>query len=386
MTDDRTVKAVLAELKKAVGAKGKVVIDAYNYDADHAVNVDSISSKRADELEAVCKALGVMLVGQDGSNREATELADKIVLQIEGLFPIDCQDCGEKYRVKLGTTPPISCFLCGQGAHTCMQSMGGNRKGSVWVCSYCWNKNATNTDNSVVSTQEAPIEDAEEQKDETKDRDEGKSLEINPGNVCKHYLNRKCRHGRNGTNEVEGKACPKLHPKLCKRFCNYGSSKRFGCAKGGSCKFYHPPLCKGSEARRECYDKQCSLVHLLHTKRDRGESTSPPGRGDRSVQGRTRKAPSQAPGGRTEEFNSKRPRQEPGNRNEKEACAQPDERVTQDFLEKKLEVLKAEIQQSVMLQLMEFKSFLERQCGTGLKPNNPWGLAGTKPLYQTFAS
>ena len=86
MTDDRTVKAVLAELKKAVGAKGKVVIDAYNYDADHAVNVDSISSKRADELEAVCKALGVMLVGQDGSNREASELADKIVLQIEGLL------------------------------------------------------------------------------------------------------------------------------------------------------------------------------------------------------------------------------------------------------------------------------------------------------------
>ena len=59
MTDDRTVKAVLTELKKAVRAKGKVVIDAYSYDAEHTVNVDSFSNKRADELEAVCKALAV---------------------------------------------------------------------------------------------------------------------------------------------------------------------------------------------------------------------------------------------------------------------------------------------------------------------------------------
>ena len=386
MTDDRTVKAVLTELKKAVGAKGKVVIEAYSYDAEHTVNVDSIASKRAEDLEAVCKALGVMLVGQDGSNREATELADKIVLRIEGLFSIDCQDCGEKYRVKLGSTPPLSCFLCGQGAHTCKLSTEGNRKGSVWVCSYCWNKNASNTD-SVVVAKETTAESDQAVEEEVREEpgNEAKSLDLNPGNVCKHYLNRKCRHGRNGTTEVEGKACRKLHPKLCKRFCNYGGSKRFGCAKGASCKFYHPPLCKGSEARRECYDKQCSLTHLLHTKRDRVAEPSPPVReGAKAGQDRSRKAYSQAVGGRAEEFNSKRPRPAPGKWSSTEKVAQPDERVTQDFLERKLEVLKAEIQQSVMLQLMEFKSFLERQCGE--KPHNPWGLAGTKPLYQTFAS
>ena len=135
--------------------------------------------------------------------------------------------------------------------------------------------------------------------------------------------------------------------------------------------------------RRECYDKMCTLNHLLHTKRDRRD-----GRGeDRPAQNRTRKAHSQVAGDRAEDFNSKRPKQAAGNRNRNptEKFSKPEERVTHDFLEMKLEVLKAEIQQSVMIQLMDLKSFLKQQCGSGEKPQNPWGLAGTQPLYQTFA-
>jgi hypothetical protein len=131
-------------------------------------------------------------------------------------------------------------------------------------------------------------------------------------------------------------------------------------------------------------DRVCILKFQQHTKRDRREERGE----DRSIQERTRKANSQAAGDRAEDFNSKRPRQTTGNRNINlaEKFSQPDERVTHDFLDKKLEVLKAEIQQSVMIQLMDLKSFLQRQFGAGEKPHNPWGIAGTQPLYQTFAS
>ena len=71
MTDDQTVKNVqLAELKIAVGAKGKVVIEAYDYHADNTVNVDSSASKKVGELGPVCTALNVLIVELDEKKTE----------------------------------------------------------------------------------------------------------------------------------------------------------------------------------------------------------------------------------------------------------------------------------------------------------------------------
>ena len=71
-----------------------------------------------------------------------------------------------------------------------------------------------------------------------------------------------------------GKMCPKLHPDLCKKFCNNGDSRQYGCTKGGSCKLYHPILYKGSDARRHGLDKQCKMTLLLHTRRVMEDSHS----------------------------------------------------------------------------------------------------------------
>ena len=156
------------------------------------------------------------------------------------------------------------------------------------------------------------------------------TLEISPGNVCSHYLNKLCRHGRRGDQLVNGKACPKLHPYLCKKFCNYGGSKRFGCTKGRLCKMYHPILCKGSDARRECFDKQCKMTHLLHTRRVREDT-----RNSWKPEARNRKTFSQAIDAADTAFRPKRQRN----------MTEPEKRgahVTKEFLLETLEKIKTE--------------------------------------------
>ena len=227
-------------------------------------------------------------------------------------------------------------------------------------------------------------------------------MEIIPRNVCSHYLNKMCRHGRKGDQLVNGKACPKLHPDLCKKFCNYGDSRRYGCTKGGSCKLYHPILCKGSDARRQCLNQQCKMIHLLHTKRVRDDTHSA---GKTDV--KNRKSFAKAGEAADTAFRPKRQR----NMTEPEKRGQPitkefltetlakiktepprkevqkekrNEPITKDFLLKILEDMKAEIKQSVVLQLMEFKTQVVDPVPGNKVP--VWGSAGIHPMYHSFTS
>eukprot|EP00116_Pleurobrachia_bachei_P006190 sb/3466452/ len=233
-----------------------------------------------------------------------------------------------------------------------------------------------------------------------------KTLELNSGNVCSYYLNKNCRHGRKGDQLVNGKACQKLHPVLCKKFCHYGGSKRFGCTKGTQCKFYHPPLCKGSDARRACYDNQCRMTHLLHTRRTREEPQNPwkPEGAKRTTAGK----PSAVVDSADTEFRAKRPRKMPeadkvGEPVTKEFLLETLEKIkaepprkekmegktegplTKDFLLRALEEMKAEINQSVVRQLIEFKTQLVDPAGGSIKAPT-WGTAGIRPILQSFTS
>ena len=400
VSDNAIINQVLADITNAVrataGTKGVKVMESYVPEDVHRDNVNRIASRKVEELSPVCVVLGVRLTDLKGKKRTKEELADKIVLRIESLFPIDCQDCGVKYRVTLGSSPPASCFLCGQGAHSCRLTVKGSRKGDVWMCSCCYQKHQSNTDRietDVASKNEEVSPAEEEAEEENRDEEEveteeqtvpvaNTTLEVNPGNVCTFYLNRKCRHGKKGVNLVQGKACPKLHPPLCRKYCSYGGSKRLGCTKGSACKYFHPPLCKGSDARRECFDKQCTLTHLSHTRRKRdGNSNS----ADNKSQERTRKPYSQAVGGSDTSFAPKRPKQ--GLEAPKEVAQKANNAgsVTTDFLLRALEELKAEIHLSVGRQLIEFRSALDQQAGMRNQPSI-WGTAGTRPLYQSFCS
>ena len=201
---------------------------------------------------------------------------------------------------------------------------------------------------------------------------------------------------------MNGKACSKLHPVLCKRFCLYGGSKRFGCTKGSLCKFHHPPLCKGSEARRECYDKQCKMTHLLHTRRTREETQN-----SRRPEGSKRTTVWTPLAKADEEFRPKRKRNltepekgwEPITKDflletlekikaepprQENPAVKKDGPLTKDFLLKALEDMKAEIKQSVVLQLMDFKTqVVDPVAGVKIPV---WGPSGTRPMFQSFTS
>ena len=421
-SESEIVEKVLKDLRTAVGNKGSKVVEVYEYEDTHEKNVKRIEAKTLPELQPVCEVLGVPLVGRDGRTRTKLELADKIVLQLEGLFPIDCQDCGEKYRIEIGKKPLMRCFLCGQGAHACTFSVKGSRKGSVWLCSCCWNKNEANTDREDAIAKDPLIEeegDSEEEEEEEKEEDKGgrkedekkaavdgdSTMEISSGNVCSYYLNKMCRHGRKGDKLFNGKPCPKLHPDLCKKFCNYGDSRRYGCSKGGSCRLYHPIICKGSDARRQCLNKQCKMTHLLHTRRVREDAHS-----SGTTEAKNRKSFAHAVDTADTAFRPKRRRNmtEPEKRGEpvtkeflletlgkvktepprkeiqKEKRNEPNQPITKDFLLKILEDMKAEIKQSVVLQLMEFKTQVVDPVAGNKVP--VWGSAGTHPIYHSFTS
>lgn len=79
--------------------------------------------------------------------------------------------------------------------------------------------------------------------------------------ICIFYRRGKCKHGR------AGKGCQYSHPKLCNKFKINGSNPRGGCRNVKNCKFLHPKICYGSKDKRECYNKECTYLHLKGTRR-----------------------------------------------------------------------------------------------------------------------
>ena len=85
-----------------------------------------------------------------------------------------------------------------------------------------------------------------------------------PLRVCSYYKAGQCRHGANGKKLINGSTCRYLHPKKCKLFCKFG---RDGC--DGLCGSMHPILCRDSTRYGSCTKVDCTLTHLLGTKRQR---------------------------------------------------------------------------------------------------------------------
>ena len=117
------------------------------------------------------------------------------------------------------------------------------------------------------------IPEREEGDDVEAEEEEEEEEEAHPNlaEVCPFYLKGKCRHGRLGTKMVRGSTCAKKHPQICRKFSNYGTTRRLGCTRGSDCKYFHRPLCKNSELKRECYNKDCKNHHLKHTRRFQAE-------------------------------------------------------------------------------------------------------------------
>ena len=79
--------------------------------------------------------------------------------------------------------------------------------------------------------------------------------------VCYFYRNGNCHHGGDGKIAVKGKVCSFSHPKKCPRFCRYGFDRTRGCNR--YCNLFHPRLCQSALNVGICYDKKCTLQHLV---------------------------------------------------------------------------------------------------------------------------
>ena len=145
-------------------------------------------------------------------------------------------------------------------------------------------KELFNVMNPGTTEEETAVEEAPETKEtahegeETEgntpgDEQEEEEEETQPelSEVCPFYLRNRCRHGLSGTKMVDGKTCTKKHPPICRKFSSYGTTRRLGCTRGIDCKYFHRPLCKSSELKRECFNQNCRNHHLKHTRRFQAE-------------------------------------------------------------------------------------------------------------------
>ena len=73
--------------------------------------------------------------------------------------------------------------------------------------------------------------------------------------ICKFFKNGHC-------NKDEGK-CRFLHPKICRKFNQFGGKEdnTKGCL--GNCGFFHPNACRSSLKNKTCTYKECRFYHLI---------------------------------------------------------------------------------------------------------------------------
>ena len=84
----------------------------------------------------------------------------------------------------------------------------------------------------------------------TKSNDKGKTL-------CKFYKNGRCKKDHN---------CNFLHPKICRKFNQFGNKQDNAKGCDEKCGFFHPNACRSSLKYRNCSYKECRFYHLSGTK------------------------------------------------------------------------------------------------------------------------
>ena len=81
--------------------------------------------------------------------------------------------------------------------------------------------------------------------------------------TCRFYANNTCRFG------AKGKQCPFRHPDRCQKLLNHGTKQPNGCNKGKSCPDFHPKMCPASITKHQCFVKDCHLMHVKGTNRNK---------------------------------------------------------------------------------------------------------------------
>ena len=215
------------------------------------------------------------------------ELRDKIIETFNVLKPRDCEVCKCIYN-DTDNHGCMECFICDRRICPSCLPWEVPRFGMLPVCGDCEQKYRSKnkpksvtipmnttvipnilddlTRDSILNSTMLNNYDKDGQSEPSNARNKESNAintNSNPSNnkkpeatkVCGFYLNKKCRHGRNG------KECHYLHPKLCYSYLNKGTD---GCNKE-NCEYFHPIFCKFQE---KCKSKECKFYHKKQPKKN----------------------------------------------------------------------------------------------------------------------
>ena len=284
------VVTVLGGLLNTAPPDARKVLGAYSWLANHIPNKKKMLKCNArKELEPCALFLGIKVRDDEDKKlyKNMSVLVDRVILKIESLFETQCEDCNEKYTNSLEDDSPFTCKLCMQGSHNC-QILLDRKKfyedahenaplGCVWICYGCQEKNnlsmllpgqtpsEEDSEKEDPAPEETVTEETESRVSPRRDKAAGQNTKTNAEKtvtdkttkdttnatnshrkICEKNKRRACPHGLMGRKEIDGKLCPDLHPKRCRRYCGHRNDKKRGCRYGKDCKFFHPRLCINS--------------------------------------------------------------------------------------------------------------------------------------------
>jgi hypothetical protein len=316
MTDAKEIlrqhNIAIGELLDGADADAKNVLRKYRADVSHDRNFKEMKALKNEVLEKCAEHVKLVVRSTDGESETHDKLypnkgvlVDRLILKIESYLQDNCDECKATYRNKLDDEAPLLvCFVCSQGSHNCPEMRDKYDKVSAcfaspdrliglhWLCQGCRRKSdlvfvpkPKNTKKAKPITQTI-AEDTAEEEEEEEEADETDEKEASveeqaisndrrsprrercpvPTGICEKYKKLECPHGLTGKRLIQGKPCPKLHPRRCINYMRHGTDKKLGCTKGQDCKYYHPVLCRDSVKRRVCTREGCKFAHLKFTK------------------------------------------------------------------------------------------------------------------------
>ena len=205
-------------------------------------------------------------------NKNKAGLIRKIVQKISSHLPHTSRNCENEYSVGLEEVPLFECQNCGAPSHNCEDIKRVKQlfptvlpRGFIWVCGKCDKAKVLSQASILQESDDVALQDQTENSIDkggmtTKETEKVPTKHESGKKLCKHYVQKKCRHG------AKGVGCSFSHPQKCFKFMRNGSYARGGCTKGKNCQYYHPPLCRGAVRTGICSAVDCNYHHIKGTK------------------------------------------------------------------------------------------------------------------------
>lgn len=297
--EDPTKSAIANQLVNLEDEKIKEIIFSYNFQIKSADNVAALCGAYSREelkttvtyITSQYQTSHPVIIQKMKGGKNKPELATDIKIFLNGILPFTCNTCKNEYchtTEENAKDNKLLCLMCNRFSHKTCIDESAIKPGTFHLCSLCVGdvekrKNSPTKDtsesgdgllnsssisrlssiNSVSSEEEDEEEKSNKEKEESKDDSEDlESAEReSSAKICALYVEGKCPHGLRGRN------CVFEHPKKCRYYCSHGTEYPNGCRRGKKCWFFHPRLCENSVKMKVCLNKNCTLIHMMGTRR-----------------------------------------------------------------------------------------------------------------------